>query len=508
MIKKIRKFLGSVRWYFWYLFKENETGPSISILTCIYAKTPYSFFSLLAQNLKMQRYENFEWVLLVQGEMPPRFESFIKKICRNEKIKLLRSDKNLGIIAGLRKCFENASSDYVAVVDGDDLLTRNALIQLGKFISKNPDADLVFTDEDQIKGKNIFSAFRRPGWDPILNLSCSYIWHLLVFKRETGASLGVYTDTKSEWCQDWDTITRFSRSGKLIKHLPEVLYHWRQHENSSTNTATPEKDSLLSQQNVLNAYLQHLGLSSQFDVEQFPIFRGATEYWLRGNDSKTADVTLLEVSTDVEKPVSHESFHKTFKASSDIVDLRSAVLNLSTEFVLVWNKGVIADTDFFISEAKGLMHLHPEVCVVGGPLVDVDGKIVAGDEVYSESKMVFCPNSESSWKNPGPYAIYLKPRSSDFFQPYFFFARSAFLKEALREIPIGMRYEGLGLYVGGLCMRKNKRIAHSPLMRARLIGKKIELRPNWKDIELAKNMIGSREPSAWKNFYSAFGVHI
>ncbi|WP_457849541.1 hypothetical protein, partial [Staphylococcus aureus] len=69
----------------------------------------------------------------------------------------------------------------------------------------------------------------RPDFDPVLNDETSYIWHLNAIHREKGIILGVFTDELATWTHDWDTAQRMQAANACIVHVPEVLYHWRQH---------------------------------------------------------------------------------------------------------------------------------------------------------------------------------------------------------------------------------------------------------------------------------------
>src|SRR5205814_6306051 len=96
--------------------------------------------------------------------------------------------------------------------------------------------DLVFSDEDMLIGGRPGNPYFRPGWDPILNLATSYVWHIAALKRATVLAVGCFTDPDAEYCHDWDTAMRLWQSGARCHHVPRILYHWRQHSASTSNT--------------------------------------------------------------------------------------------------------------------------------------------------------------------------------------------------------------------------------------------------------------------------------
>jgi len=87
------------------------------------------------------------------------------------------------------------------------------------------------------------SRYARPGFDPILNIESSYIWHLSAFRRDRALALGAYTDSGPELCHDWDTSTRFARADAVMVHVPHVLYHWRSHAASTSGCSAQTKST-------------------------------------------------------------------------------------------------------------------------------------------------------------------------------------------------------------------------------------------------------------------------
>lgn len=74
--------------------------------------------------------------------------SIVEKYCKKYPmmIKNISSDKNLGISQNLKKCFESASGDYVAILEGDDYWTDDHKLEKQmNFLEKNRDCSMVFS---------------------------------------------------------------------------------------------------------------------------------------------------------------------------------------------------------------------------------------------------------------------------------------------------------------------------------------------------------------------------
>ena len=98
------------------------------------------------------------------------------------------------------------------------ILHQDALYWLAKCIDKNPDVNLVYTDEDKFCEKT--NRFIQPHFKPAFNinllLSYNYICHLSAFRRSivekiNGFRVGV------EGSQDHDLLLRVIAESKEIK---------------------------------------------------------------------------------------------------------------------------------------------------------------------------------------------------------------------------------------------------------------------------------------------------
>ena len=96
-------------------------------------------------------------------------------------------------------------------------------------------SDLFFSDEDQIVTGRHAAPYFKPGWNPGLLLGQNMVGHLAVFRRLLVEQLGGMREEFSG-SQDYDLALRASERAREIRHVPHVLYHWRQ--GVSTFSAT------------------------------------------------------------------------------------------------------------------------------------------------------------------------------------------------------------------------------------------------------------------------------
>src|SRR5690606_4513246 len=136
-----------------------------------------------------------------------------------------------------------ADGDWIALLDQDDLLAEHALYLMADGIQQNPQAQLLYSDEDKIdeRGKR-HSPYFKSAWNPDLFYAHNLITHLGLYRRTLVEQVGGFR-TGFEGAQDYDLALRCIEQleAHMIVHIPHVLYHWRSHVGSTSfsNTAKP-----------------------------------------------------------------------------------------------------------------------------------------------------------------------------------------------------------------------------------------------------------------------------
>ncbi len=136
-------------------------------------------------------------------------------------------EANGHISAASNSALSLATGDYVALLDHDDELTPDALYEIAALICRNPDTDMIYTDEDKIDAQGRrHSPFFKPDWSPDTFLSLMYTCHLGVYRTALVRKIGGFREG-FEGSQDYDLVLRLTEHTDKIRHIPQVLYHWR-----------------------------------------------------------------------------------------------------------------------------------------------------------------------------------------------------------------------------------------------------------------------------------------
>ncbi|MFQ5851459.1 MAG: glycosyltransferase [Candidatus Binatia bacterium] len=509
-------------WLNWHIserkacYQVRGGGPRLSVLTTVYENTSEDLFLQTGASVLTQSYPNFEWVVLAHGPITAGLNDILNDLSSEIQVRVYRLSVNLGIMRGMRFCLERATGEYIVPLDADDLLTRDALQIVASVITKYGSPAYLYSDEDMLVDGMPTAPYWRPDWDPVLNLASSYIWHLCAFRRDLALELGVFQDGGSEWCHDWDTVFRFSNAGHIPLHIPEVLYHWRQHQSSSTNRPFPERGSLASQRHLLELQIARQPEQELYELDYFPIFRGSVEWYVRRRhrNGEPMDVLLIarnvmgarrtlrsiQLTTDYpfrsvivcvpenldvserqdleacgsflcrEEISDAMATRVHFVANPGLREVIAAVNSVTAPFVVLCSDAVEVEDGEWPWEALKLMELHQDVAIVGGRILDTHGTVVATGMVFREDGLLVCPEKHRTAGDPGHFALALKPHTVNGASLDFLVADREFLTSALNSLPVSATLACLPMWLGGAALKNGRRVAFSPLINAKVSG--------------------------------------
>lgn len=198
-------------------------------------------------------YQEVRSLLLIWQDREPRV-----------RVKLL--DKNLGIAENSNAAISLATGDFIAFLDHDDTLAPHALCELVKVISRYPEADFIYSDEDKLSedGKRRFYPHFKPDWSPDTLRSCNYVCHFTAIKRTLLEKTGMFR-AGFEGSQDYDLFLRATERAAKIVHIPRVLYHWRATESSTSINPSSKSYAHESGKKALSEHLTRIGIEGRVD---------------------------------------------------------------------------------------------------------------------------------------------------------------------------------------------------------------------------------------------------
>ncbi len=179
---------------------------------------------------------------------------------KDSRVKYQRLSENKGISENTNEGLKMASGDYIGLLDHDDLLELHALYEVRMAIAENPDAEVIYTDEDKVSFDlgHYFEPHRKPDFNRDLLRSNNYICHFLVMKRELLERIGGFRSAY-DGAQDFDLVLRLTEQAKAVVHIPKVLYHWRCHEASTAANPMSKLYAYEAGRRAVEAHLERCG---------------------------------------------------------------------------------------------------------------------------------------------------------------------------------------------------------------------------------------------------------
>lgn len=218
---------------------EFSYKPLISVLVPMY-NPPMEWLPRVVESLQEQIYGNWELCISDDGSTSRDGVYYIKEMAKNEsRIKLIENQYNRGISAASNAALNAAEGEFIALLDQDDELPKDALYWIVQRLNDKPEADFIYTDECKYNSKSsipFFDFYLKPNWSPRLLMNHMYTGHLTVYRTSVVQAVGGFR-SQFDFSQDYDLALRISEHTNNIEHIERILYYWRAIETSATTGA-------------------------------------------------------------------------------------------------------------------------------------------------------------------------------------------------------------------------------------------------------------------------------
>jgi glycosyltransferase involved in cell wall biosynthesis len=213
--------------------------PLISILLPVYNTDP-KWLCRVIESVRRQFYPHWELCVVDDASPEPRVWKILQQQGRSEpRIKLLRRNQNGHVCAASNDALSLATGDFISLLDHDDELAPTALYFVALELNRNPDLQLIYSDEDKLDRRGCrCEPYFKSDWNPDLFTSQNYISHLTVYRAALVRQVGGFR-RGLEGSQDYDLTLRCVEKidASQIHHIPRVLYHWRAADESTATFA-------------------------------------------------------------------------------------------------------------------------------------------------------------------------------------------------------------------------------------------------------------------------------
>ncbi|MEM8673460.1 MAG: glycosyltransferase [Cyanobacteria bacterium P01_G01_bin.67] len=233
--------------------------PLISIIVPVY-NPDEDFLRQAIESVLVQVYPNWELCLADDCSTKPYVRTVLEEYAQQDpRIKLTFRQENGHICHTSNSALSLATGEYIALLDHDDLLPPHALAKVVDLLDKHPEADFIYSDEDKVDEQNIHKdPFFKPDWCPDSFLARMYTCHLGVYRRSLVEEVGNFR-VGFEGSQDYDLALRITEKTNKIYHIPDILYHWRIHQQSTAAASDAKPYAANAAQKALSEAIQRRG---------------------------------------------------------------------------------------------------------------------------------------------------------------------------------------------------------------------------------------------------------
>jgi len=251
-------------------FSEKSAKPVISVLLPVFNPDPM-FLKKAITSVLRQSYPDWELCIADDKSTDPEIKRIINFYrAQDNRIKVIFREKNGHISRASNSALELAKGEYVALLDHDDELAKDALLWVANELQKYPNACLVYSDEDKIdrQGER-HEPYFKPDFNWTLFWSQNLITHLAVLKTSVVKELGGFR-AGYEGSQDYDLFLRVVEQvgEEHVRHIPRVLYHWREHNLSTAASGGAKPYALVASVKAVNESLARQGISAKVEPQE------------------------------------------------------------------------------------------------------------------------------------------------------------------------------------------------------------------------------------------------
>jgi GT2 family glycosyltransferase len=207
--------------------RRNGEVVLISVVTPVFNPDRRAFKKCVRSMLG-QTYSDWEWCLVDDASTRSWAWKYLRRLeKRHSNITVRQRSENGGISRATNDAIAIAQGEYLAFLDHDDMLHRDALQEVCNRIRIDPTVDFIYTDEDKVDERGRHSStFRKPDWSPERLLCQNYCCHLTVLRADLVRAVGGLRPD-FDGAQDHDLLLRVTERTANVHHIRQVLYHWR-----------------------------------------------------------------------------------------------------------------------------------------------------------------------------------------------------------------------------------------------------------------------------------------
>jgi len=214
--------------------------PAISVVVPTYNAARYvaeAVASVLAQD-----FSDFELLLIDDGSTDDT-ASVVSQFAADPRVRLLRNERNMGLIATLHRAYAECRGPLIARMDSDDICAPDRFSRQVAFLSAHPEVDIV-GGAIRFFGNVAPNVFTFPtshaDIHPAMLFFCPLAHPALMFRRELLDRGLIRYDDAFRHAEDYHLWSRLLRQVKAA-NLPQVVLDYRLHAQQVSSDSSDKQ---------------------------------------------------------------------------------------------------------------------------------------------------------------------------------------------------------------------------------------------------------------------------
>lgn len=183
-----------------------------------------------------QSFTDFEFIMVDDGSTDDTFE--IMRSFDDDRIIILKNEENLGIAKSLNKALKQASGEYIAKMDADDISFVQRFMKQVTYLDEHPEVAVVGTGAYHIDAKGeVQSVHCQPTEDNLIRFALYYsypFYNSTIMIRKSVLDMHDITHDENygSAAEDYAFLSKIMPHGRLA-NIDEPLQYFRKHSEST-----------------------------------------------------------------------------------------------------------------------------------------------------------------------------------------------------------------------------------------------------------------------------------
>ena len=246
--------------------------PLMSIVVPCY-KTDRVYLRELLDSVLSQSYDNWELLLM---DASPEWDAVatLAAGANDERIRRIELPGNGGIVLNTNAGIQQATGDYIAFLDHDDILEPDALFHSCRRVEQSGRGRAVRRSCSVTRTCSRKRGWGQPVFKTQLNVDLLYshncVTHFLMVEKALIDRIGMSPEDVAG-AQDYDLTLRCLAAGSRFEHIAHVLYHWRVHPGSTADGSADSKPYAIEAGRLaLQRHFDSLGVHGTVEETETP----------------------------------------------------------------------------------------------------------------------------------------------------------------------------------------------------------------------------------------------